>query len=176
MYFNTLFYQFRSLNRNTCAQLLTDTEFISLRPSKSKTEAGDCLNKFIDDIRIPINMCFNQDAELLGVGSEFMKSINNYSINCNATETYSHWQNWVEDDIKRINIRWKIIIRSTGCSTRLWDYGMKHDAELLSRIAPKYGRPPLENLAGYTINISEYLEFDFYDPVWYWDTLSGEKG
>ena len=26
------------------------------------------------------------------------------------------------------------------------------------------------------IDLSEYLEFDFYDTVLYWDILSGEKG
>ena len=44
---------------------------------------------------------------------------------------------------------------------------MKHDSELLSLIVPKYGRPPLENLIGDTIDLSEYFDFDFYDPVWY---------
>ena len=44
---------------------------------------------------------------------------------------------------------------------------MKHDSELLSLIVPKYGRPPLEKLTGDTIDISEYFDFDFYDPVWY---------
>ena len=34
----------------------------------------------------------------------------------------------------------------------------------------------MEKLTGDTIDISEYLDFDFYDLVWYWDTLSGEKG
>ena len=34
----------------------------------------------------------------------------------------------------------------------------------------------MENLTGYTIDISEYLDFYFYDPVYYWDILSGEKG
>ena len=64
-------------------------------------------------------------------------------------------------------------MQRTGYSPRLWDYGMKHDAELLSRIALKDGRLPLENLTGDTINLSEYLDLGFYDPVWYWDTLSG---
>ena len=53
---------------------------------------------------------------------------------------------------------------------------MKHDAESPSRIAPKNGRTPLENLTGDAINLSEYLDFYIYDPVWYWDTLSGERG
>ena len=64
-------------------------------------------------------------------------------------------------------------MQSTGCSPRLWYYGMKHDSELLSHIAPKDGRPPLENLTGDYIDISEYLNFYFYDLVWYRDTLSG---
>ena len=53
---------------------------------------------------------------------------------------------------------------------------MNHDAELLYRIASKDVRTPLENLTGDTIYLSEYLDFYFYDPVWYWDTLSGEWG
>ena len=53
---------------------------------------------------------------------------------------------------------------------------MKHDAELIYRIAPKDGNPLLEKLTGDTIDISEYLDFYFYDPVCYQDTLSGEKG
>ena len=105
-----------------------------------------------------------------------MKIINNNSIDWNFTEPYSHWQNQVEDGIKRINLRWKTTMRRTKWSPRLWDYGIKHDAELLSRIAPKYGRPPLENLTGDTIHLSEYLGFDFYDQVWYWYTISEEKG
>ena len=32
-----------------------------------------------------------------------------------------------------------------------------------------------KNLIEDTINLSEHLNFDFYDPVWYLDTLSGEK-
>ena len=53
---------------------------------------------------------------------------------------------------------------------------MKHDSGLLFRIAPKDRSSPLENLTLDTIDLSEYLKFDFYDPVWYWDTLSGENG
>ena len=40
---------------------------------------------------------------------------------------------------------------------------MKHNAELLSLITPKYGRPPLENLTGDNIDLSDYLNFYFYD-------------
>ena len=86
MYFDTLFPKFISLNKNTCGQLFTDTEFIILHPSKSKAEAGNFLNKFIDDIGIPMNMWFDNAAEFLGEGTEFMKIIKKHSINWNVTK------------------------------------------------------------------------------------------
>ena len=176
MYFDTLFPEFRSLNVNTCAQLFTDTEIISLHPSNSKAEAGNFFNKFIDDIRIPMNMRFYHAEKLLLEGTEFMKTIKKHSINWSFTGPYSHWKNRAEGGVKRISFKWKITMRRTGCSPRLWDYGMKHDDELLSWILTKYGRPPLENLTVDTIDLSEYLDSDFYDMVWYRGTLSGEKG
>ena len=53
---------------------------------------------------------------------------------------------------------------------------MKYKTGLLSRIAPKDEMAPLEKITGYNINLSAYLDFDFYDTVWYWDTHSGEIG
>ena len=113
MYFDTLFPKFRSLNGNTCAQLFTYTEFISLYPSKSKEEAENCLNKFIDDIGIPMNMRFDHAAYFLGEGNEFMKRVNKRSINRNINEPYSHWQNRAEDGIKRFTLIQKITMQRT---------------------------------------------------------------
>jgi hypothetical protein len=43
-------------------------------------------------------------------------------------------------------------------------------AEILSITARgPDNRPGLEEVMGQTINISEWLDFEFYDPVWYWD-------
>ena len=105
-----------------------------------------------------------------------MKSIKNYSINWNVTKPYSHWHNWEGGAIKQINLRWKSTMWRTGFSPRLWYYSMKHDAELFSHFAPKDRSPPLEKVIGDTIDISEYLDSGFYDLVWYWGTLIGEKG
>ena len=81
IYFDTLFPKIRSLNVKKCAQLFTDTEFISLHPSKSMAEAGNCLNEFIDDIRMPMNMHFDHAVEFLGEGTELMNSIKKHYIN-----------------------------------------------------------------------------------------------
>jgi hypothetical protein len=54
--------------------------------------------------------------------------------------------------------------------TRLWDYGLVYESELLSRMARgKDGRTGYEEVTGNTADISEWLDFEFYDLVWWWD-------
>jgi hypothetical protein len=53
---------------------------------------------------------------------------------------------------------------------RSWDYGVVYLSEILSIIARSpNGRPGMEEVKGETIDISEWLDFEFYDYVWYWD-------
>ena len=56
-------------------------------------------------------------------------------------------------------------MQRTGCSPRLWDYRMKYNAELISRMVSEDWRPLLEKLIEDTNGLLEYLDFDFYDPV-----------
>ena len=64
---------------------------------------------------------------------------------------------------------------------KLWDYGMVWCSEIISLTHPTTG--PFENgipqefITGETEDISEYLDFGFYDMVWYKDDggLSEEK-
>jgi hypothetical protein len=52
---------------------------------------------------------------------------------------------------------------------RLWDYGLVYESEIMSRMArgPE-GRTGMEEITGDSPDISEWLDFDFYDLVWYW--------
>ena len=52
---------------------------------------------------------------------------------------------------------------------RLWDYGLVFELEIMSRMArgPE-GRTGMEEITGDSPDISEWLDFDFYDLVWYW--------
>jgi hypothetical protein len=53
---------------------------------------------------------------------------------------------------------------------RLWDYGLTYMAEILSITArASKGCPGMEEITGNTIDIFEWLDFEFYDLVWYWD-------
>ena len=43
------------------------------------------------------------------------------------------------------------------------------EADIYYRNAGKDGRPALEQLTGVTIDISEWLKFEFYERVWFWN-------
>ena len=48
------------------------------------------------------------------------------------------------------------------------------EADIYSRTAGKNGRPALERLRGDTVDISAWLEFEFYDLVWFWNNQSDD--
>ena len=56
---------------------------------------------------------------------------------------------------------------------KLWDYALLWVCDIQNRTSNSLrgldGRCPLEQITGETVNISEYLDFGFYDWVWYRD-------
>ena len=60
-------------------------------------------------------------------------------------------------------------MRENNVPRQLWDYELKHTAKLGELIPCQKMdfRTPLENIYGKTPDTSEYLDFDFYDFVWY---------
>ena len=53
---------------------------------------------------------------------------------------------------------------------RLWDYGLVYEAKIMTRIASSYDlRTGYERVTGDTCDISEWIDFEFYDLIWYWD-------
>ena len=52
----------------------------------------------------------------------------------------------------------------------LWDYGLVHHAGILSRIyRGKIGLTGIEEVTGHMPDISEWLDFEFYNQVWWLD-------
>jgi hypothetical protein len=75
-----------------------------------------------------------------------------------------------ETEICEIKTKWKARIQEAQIPSRLWDYGLVYVAEVQSLLA----RGPLQHsglelISGQTPDISEWLNFYFYDRVWYWD-------
>ena len=54
---------------------------------------------------------------------------------------------------------------------RLWDYGLKWESEIMSCMAwGPLERTGVERITGNTPDISEWIDFEMYNLVWFGDT------
>jgi hypothetical protein len=57
----------------------------------------------------------------------------------------------------------------------LWDYGLVYEGMLLTRMScGNDGRSGYEQVTGETLDISEWLDFEFFDLVWWSDRLTNQ--
>ena len=70
-YSDTLFSGITSLHGNKCAQLTTNGKFIHIYPMASKSEAGNALSKFVQDVGIPEVIVVNGAQEQVGKNTKF---------------------------------------------------------------------------------------------------------
>ena len=177
VYSDTLFSKTRSIRGNTCAQLFSAEDFVWIYPMKSKAQAGEAFQCFIEEVGIPESITVDGSSEQVGPKSTFLKTARTYRCDLRQTEAYSPWQNRAEAAIGEVKKRWKQQMASKGIPKRLWDFGLVWQAEVLSRTARRSGdgRTGLERITGDTPDISEWTDFSFYDRVWAWDAPSGES-
>lgn len=61
----------------------------------------------------------------------------------------------------------------------LWDYCTKWPCDVRSKTSGNLfivdGRTPLEVVTGVTPDISSIMDYDFYEPVWYYDEISASQ-
>ncbi|KAI2501857.1 Reverse transcriptase (RNA-dependent DNA polymerase) [Fragilaria crotonensis] len=173
-YMDTLFSKVKSLNGMECAQLITNGSFTRVYPmaSKSSHDIAQALTEFIDDVGVPGTLICDFATEQTGKNTEVMKVVRRNQIRLLLAEkgrgtTQNHR---AETEIREIKTKWKTRMRENQVPSRLWDYGLVYISEIQSLLArgPDQ-RPGIEKILGQTVDISEWLDFDFYDRVWYWD-------
>ena len=54
----------------------------------------------------------------------------------------------------------------------VWEFVMVWEVEIYPHTAGKNVCPSLELLTGYMIDISEWLEYEYYELVWFWNNQS----
>jgi hypothetical protein len=168
-YTDSLFSKVTSLPGNKCAQVYTNGEFTAVYPMASKQEAGDTLAAFSQDVGIPEHLTTDLAGEVSGPNTAFMKHVRRLPIDLQWSERGRKNQNHkAEREIGILKQRWRKRMSDKGVPTRLWDYGLVYDSELLSRISRgPDNRTGYERLTGQTPDISEWLDFEFYDRVWF---------
>ena len=173
-YTDTVIGKYKSVTNNTCAQLFANESFFAKAyPMERKSFAGAALRQFIRDYGVPEQLTFDGAAEQVKPKTEFMKNVRKYEIDYHIIEPHRPQQNRAETVIREVKKRWFRQMVKRKVPKRLWDYGIVWACEIISLTSNSAfsldGRTPMEQITGETPDISEYLDFSFYDWVWYKD-------
>ena len=75
-----------------------------------------------------------------------------------------------EREIGELKKRWRNGMLKRKVPPRLWDYGLVYETNILNRIPRgREQRTGIEMVTGETPDISKWIDFEFYDRVWYYD-------
>ena len=163
-----------SLRGNTCTQIFTDGNgAVFAYPMRSKAQAGDKLLSLIQQVGIP-NELHRDGAPEMGGNSKFNKICQEHRIRSSYTEPHSPWQNKCENIIGVISKKLKARRARRRIPKCIWDYHIVWEAQVYTRTVHKNNHTSLEALTGDTTDISEWIEFEFYDLCLYWDNRDGD--
>jgi len=172
---DTVFVPVKSSDGNICGQLFANERyFATFYPMDSKAKAGNALRTFCREFGIPESLRSDQAPEMCGRKTEFQKQIRQHDIKHHVAEANMHNQSPAEGVAREIKRRYYRIMFRKRVPRIFWDYGYRWTAEIMSLThcqAHRFdgGGIPLQSIAGETVDISEYLDFGFYDFVWYRD-------
>ena len=170
---DTLFSKVISIQGNTCAQVFTNGNFTKVRPLNSKAKVAQALTKFADYVGIPDMLLSDGAAEVTGQHTDFMKEVNRLKIKLKRSEVGQSNQNYAADwEIGELKKRRRNRTLKLKVPPQLWDYGLVYEANILNRIPRgQQQRTGIEMVTGgETPDISEeWIDFEFYDRVWYYD-------
>ena len=176
MYTDTMHFKVKSLDQHKCAQVYATDDFAVAYPVRAERLIGDTLRLLAEDVGVPREMVSDNASAMIGHATDFAKRARFLRIKMRSIEPHHSRQNKGERVIGELRRRWRDKRRKKNMPRRLWDYALVWCAEVFSRTYNhKTGRTGLERLLGDTPDISEYLDFDLYDRVWFWDAPHKEE-
>jgi hypothetical protein len=175
-YTDAMFPDVQSIRGDKAAQVYTNGDFIWVYPMKLKSETGESLQVFSEDVGLPRKLIFDGAAEQMGFNTDFMKRIRWSHIKWKCTEPHSPWQNRAEDAIRELKRRLRKRRRRRNIPRRLWSYLVLYEVGVMNfTVRGRTERTPYERVTGDTPDISEYVDFEFYDNVWWYDQAGDEE-
>jgi predicted GIY-YIG superfamily endonuclease len=132
----------------------------------STVQAGEVLAEFARDVGVPTDLRADLASYFTGRNIEFVKEAKRLRIKLTTyAEKGRHNQNHAaEREIRDLKRRWHNKMVGKNAPKRLWDFGLVHQSEIMSRMSRgRDGRTGYESITGETPDISEWLDFDFYD-------------
>ena len=98
-----------------------------------------------------------------------MRQVRANGIDLKIAETGLHNQSPAEGVVREVRRRWYRTMFKKRVPKIFWDYGMRWVCETMQRTYARghriNGCVPLQAVTGETVDISEYVDFGFYDRV-----------
>lgn len=161
-----------SIRQHTGAIMFTNGNLVMVYPTKTKNDddSTDALRRSSENMGIPAKLKSDMAAAFVGQHTDFQKLIRKLGINMTFAEPYRHNQiQSVDVAIRDLKWHWQSKMLKRNIPRRLWCFGLEHQARLMNFIPRgRNERSGYEIVTDQTPDISEYLDFDFYDLVWYW--------
>jgi len=170
---DTVMSKVKSRDGNICGQIFANDKYFAVfYPMDSKAKAGDALKTFCKEYGVPELLRSDQAKEMVKKNTEFQAQVRKNQIRHHAAEAGMHNQSPAEGVVREVRRRWYRVMFAKKVPSVLWDYGVRWVCETMSRThlmshRVDGGGVPLQSIVGETVDISEYLDFGFYDWVWY---------
>jgi hypothetical protein len=138
-----------------------------------KSQAGYALQELIQYVGIPHHI-HTDGAKEMTMGN-WKQICQEAGIKMSQTENDSPWQNRTEVDIHELKRHVQSLMSQSRTPHKLWDFCCQYVVDLHNRLArplPQLqGRTPFELITVNTPNISQFLEFTWYQPIWYYEPI-----
>ena len=163
---DTIFINRKSLAGNVCYQGYFVENFIRVIPLKDRKDAADSLMTFAHDVEAPAEIVSDHTGKLIGHKPKFAEKARFLSIKQSPCEPYTQRQNYFEDETRLCKRCWKNLMVTDNCPLWVLDFALVYEAEILSMITRGDDLVPgLEKITRETVDITEYLDFAFWDLV-----------
>ena len=137
----------------------------------TKGKAVDALRTFFLEFGVPEKLTCDGSKEQTGKKTEFIKQVRRNDIKLHVIEPDRNNQNPCEGVIREVRRKWFRTMIRGRVPRKFWDYGMICVCKVMQRTSTQAGRlggrTLIESVTSETVYISEYLDFGFYDHVWY---------
>ena len=178
---DTVFGPVKSKDGNTCGQIFAnDKYFATFFPMSNKTQCGDALRVFCREFGVPATLRYDGSKEQTGKNTEFQKTIRRNDIRTHQSEPDLHNQSPAEGVVREVKRKWFRTMFKKRVPRKYWDYGFRWCCNVMQRTYLRShridGGVPLQFVTGDTIDISDHIEFGFYNRVWYRDNAGLDGG
>ena len=162
----------KSIEQSVGLFIITNGSFVDVWPSPAETNvhAGEALNDMCYTVGIPKELktdqhgCFKMDQ------GGFKAAVRKNQIHHKYTQKEREGQLYRGDImITKLKQMWQQMKVEKGVPNRAWSFAVRHIAKLLQHIPAKQGQPTgREMVTGFTPDISDLLDFEFWDLVWFY--------